>query len=274
MAGNNSTEHINDVMNNNVAQQTNVADQEEAITKLNLRSHTAYIDADPYIANPYALLGMVLQIRKINGHCPVNLNDPNYQFEFTPFPIPRKVDELSKLTSPLLRSSIVVDQKLAANVSFLSYLSAELSSENFFSLMIFDQAAGVINQHDPDWSSNVRQWKADNQGLMNDTEVCYLFAISGFVQKNIVRKKYNKFKAGAKGGAYGLNIGGELATSTEEYSLDIKFGVNPIVLKRPTLAKLPEISLLALPNIKESMLFSGLTGSTIHHLTKLSKSRE
>jgi len=35
MAGNNSTEHIYDVMNNNVAQQKNVADQEEAIIKLN-----------------------------------------------------------------------------------------------------------------------------------------------------------------------------------------------------------------------------------------------
>lgn len=271
MAGNNSTQHINEVMNNNVAVQTNVADQEEAITKLNLRSHTAYIDADPYIANPYALLGMVLQIRKINGQCPENLSDPNYQFEFTPFPIQRKVDELSKLASPKLRSSIVVDQKLAANVSFLSYLSAELSNDNFFSLMIFDQAAGVIDQHDADWPACVRQWKQDNQDLLNDPEICYLFAISGFVQKNIVRKKYNKFKAGAKGGAYGLNIGGELATSTEEYSLDIKFGIKPIVLKRPSSINVAETTLLTLPTFDEDKLFAGLTGSTFQSLTKLSK---
>jgi len=272
MAGNNSTEHINEVMNSNVAEQTNVAEQDSAITKLNLRSHTAYIDADPYIANPYALLGMVLQIRKVNGNCPDNLSDPNYKFEFTPFPIKRTVDELSKLSTPKLRSSIVVDEQLAANVSFLSYLSAELSSENFFSLMIFDQAAGVINQHDSEWPSNVRQWKKDNQDLLNDPEICYLFAISGFVQKNIVRKKYNKFKAGAKGGAYGLNIGGELATSTEEYSLDIKFGINPIVLKRPSITSSPEIAnLVATPTIEENKLFQGLTGSTFQTLTKLSK---
>lgn len=44
MAGNNLTKHINEVMNNNIAEQTNVAGQEVAVTKLNLRSHTAYID--------------------------------------------------------------------------------------------------------------------------------------------------------------------------------------------------------------------------------------
>ncbi|MDP2724047.1 MAG: hypothetical protein Q8O72_14925 [Bacteroidales bacterium] len=271
MAGNNSTEHINDVMNNEVADQTNVANQEETIAKLNLRSHVAYIDAESYIANPYALLGMVLQIRKIDGKCPDNLNDPNFQFEFTPFPILRKVDELSKLTSPLLRSSIVVDKKLAANVAFLSYLSVELSNESFFSLMIFDQAAGIIDQHDAEWPVNVRQWKVDNQDLFDDPEICYLFAISGFVQKNIVRKKYNKFKVGAKGGAYGLNIGGELATSTEEYSLDIKYGINPIVLKRPEPVAKVKKTLLANPSIEESRLFSGLTGSTIHQFNKLSR---
>ena len=89
MGKKNSTEHINQTMNSSVSEQTTVAKQEEVIAKLNLRSHTAYIEADPYIANPYALLGMVLQVRKVNGECPSSLADPNHQFEFTPFPIKR-----------------------------------------------------------------------------------------------------------------------------------------------------------------------------------------
>lgn len=271
MGTNNSTSHINDVMNASVSEQTNVAKETEAISKLNLNAHTAFIEADPYIANPYALLGMVLQIRKKSSQCPDSLNDPNYQFEFTPIPIQRKVDPLSKLTTPRLRNSIVVDKQLALNVSFLSYLSAELSSDNFFSLMIFDQASGVINQHDSEWSKNVKDWKQDNQDLLNDSNICYLFVISGFVQKNIVRKKYKKFKAGAKGGAYGLNIGGELATSTEEYSLDIKFGINYNVLKRPTDESIVEHNLIATPTIEEEKLLSGLTGSMFQTLTKLVK---
>lgn len=263
MSGNNSTRHINEVMNESVAENTKVPSANEAITKLNLQSHTAFIDADPYIANPYALLGMVLQIRKQNGQCPTNLADPSYMFEFTPFPIKREVDELSKLKEPKLRSSIVVDQNLAANVSFLSYLQAQLSSESFFSLMVFDQAAGIVDQHHSDWPSNVQTWKNQNQDLLNDPEICYLFAISGFVQKNIVRKKYKKFEAGAKGGAYGLNVGGELATSTDEYSLDIKFGINPIILKRPGTISDPIHTLALTPNTIEKELFAGLTGSTI-----------
>lgn len=260
--GNNSKEHINQVMNESVAEKTNVPSATEAITKLNLQSHTAFIDADPYIANPYALLGMVLQIRKQNGQCPTNLADPTYMFEFTPFPIKREVDELSKLKEPKLRSSIVVDQHLAANVSFLSYLQAELTADSFFSLMVFDQSAGVVDQHHPDWAQNVQTWKSQNKDLLDDPEICYLFAISGFIQKNIVRKKYKKFDASAKGGAYGLNVGGELTTSTDEYSLDIKFGISPIILKRPGATTDPHTLVLS-PNAMEKELFAGLTGSTI-----------
>lgn len=271
MGNGNNTDHYNEVMNSEISNKTNVAGQEETINKLNLRSHTAYIDADPYIANPYALLGMVLQIRKINGICPRDLADPNYSFEFTPIPIARKVDSMSKLSSPKLRGSIIVDENLAVNVSFLSYLNAELSSENYFSLMIFDQAAGIIDQHDQDWPSNVRQWKQDNTSLMNDPDICYLFAISGFVQKNIIRKKYTKFKKGIKGGAYGLNVGGQLATSTDEYSLDIKFGINPIVLKRPSQIDPQDSALITTPTVAENNLFAGLTGSTFQSTTLISK---
>jgi hypothetical protein len=265
MAGDNSTGHINEVMNQTVAEKTTVPQQEETITKLNLKSHTAFIDADPFIANPYGLLGMVLQIRKQNGQCPTNLSDPNFQYEFTPFPVKRKVDESSLLREPKLRSSIVVDQNLAANVAFLSYLKAELSAESFFSLMVFDQTAGIIDQHDPEWPENVKAWKQQNQDLLLDPEICYLFAITGFVQKNIVRKKYKKFKADAKGGAYGLNISGELATSTEEYSLDIKFGILPIILKRPSPVSKPDVTLLMNPYHHELALFAGLTGSTMEN---------
>ena len=263
MPGKPTTNHINKVMSEEVSQKTRVAEQEEAINKLNLQSHTAYIEANSFIANPEALLGMVLQIRKKGGKCPKNLAEPNFQFEFTPVPIGRKVDEKSRLSSPLLRSSIVVDKQLAANVSFLNYLSAELSNENFFSLMVFDQATGILDVFTPEWPENLAKWKAENQSLLNDPEICYLFVIGGFVQKNIVRKKYNKFKAGAKGGAYGLNIGGELATSTEEYSLDIKFGINPFVLKRPEPDSSFESTSSIEPNSLESSLFASLTGSKL-----------
>lgn len=209
----------------------------------------------------------MIQIRKINGTCPNILNDPDFKFEFTISPIPNiKIDEASKLKEPILRSSIIVDKNLSLNISFLSYLSAQLDAKSFFSLMVFDQATGLVNVHDNGWTTSVKQWKEENQDLITDPDICYLFVITGFVQKNIIRKKYIKFEAGTKGGAYGVNINGELSTSTEEYSLDMRFGLTPGILKRPE-AKYGLPKTLNEGSTKfERELFSSLTGATATNL--------
>lgn len=257
------TKHINDTMNSEVSEKANVATKEEAAKKLKLDDQTAYIEADAFIANPYSLLGRVIQIRKIGGKCPNTLNDPDSTFEFTISPIPGvKVDESSKLKEPILRSSIIVDRQLSTSVSFLSYLSAHLDAKSHFSIMVFDQATGLVDVQDSGWTPNVKQWKSENQDVINDPDVCYLFAVTGFVQKNIVRKKYVKFEAGMKGGAYGVNINGELSTSTDEYSLDIRFGLTPGVMKRPSSKVGFAETLLAKPTPQEKLLFGSLTGAT------------
>lgn len=275
MGANNDTKHINDAMNNNVSEKTNVATKEEAAKKLKIDDQTAYIEADAFVANPYSLLGRVIQIRKINGTCPNTLNDPDYKFEFTISPIPNiKIDEASKLKEPILRNSIIVDKQLSLNVSFFSYLSPQLDAKSFFSLMVFDQSCGLVDVHDNSWTNSVKQWKEENQDVIKDPDVCYLFAITGFVQKNIVRKKYIKFEAGAKGGAYGININGELSTSTEEYSLDIRFGLTPSILKRPESKYDFTKTLDVNPTLLEKQLFGSLTGSTATHLTIERKIKE
>ena len=267
MGNNNDTKHINDTMNSIVAEKATVTTKEEAFKKLSLDDQTAYIEADSFIGNPYSLLGRVIQIRKINGTCPNILNDPDFKFEFTISPIPNiKIDEASKLKEPILRSSIIVDKNLSLNISFLSYLSAQLDAKSFFSLMVFDQAAGLVNVHDNGWTTSVKQWKEENKDLITDPDICYLFVITGFVQKNIIRKKYIKFEAGTKGGAYGVNINGELSTSTEEYSLDMRFGLTPGILKRPE-AKYGLPKTLNEGSTKfERELFSSLTGATATNL--------
>jgi hypothetical protein len=258
------TQHINDTMNSAVCDKTDVATKTDVAIKLKIDEQIAYIQDDAFIANPYSLLGRVIQIRKRNGICPQTLNDPDREFEFTISPIPDvKVDEASKMREPLLMDSIIVDKQLSLSVSFLSYLSAHLDASSFFSLMVFDQTTGLADVHDATWTGNVNKWKADNQGLLNDPEVCYLFAILGFVQKNVVRKKYIKFKAGTKGGAYGININGELSTSTDEYSLDIRFGLTPGLLKRPG----PQLGFaretLLVPTKQELQLFGTMTGANV-----------
>ena len=261
MGKNHSTKEINDAMNEQVSDKKPVPTADEAKTNLKIEERKAYIEADAYIADPYALLGQVMQVRKTNGQCPTSLNHQSSKFEFTPIPVKRKVNENSKLKKREIRSSIIVDKNLSAEVSFLNYLNAQLSANSFFSIPLFDQAAGLVDMHDAEWSANLKQWKNDNQDLLNDPEICYLFVITGFIQKNLVKKKYTKFEAGAKGGAYGININGELATSTEEYSLDIWFGLEPSILKRPDPKYDFNQTLLVPPTIKDLELFTSATGS-------------
>jgi hypothetical protein len=233
MGKNSSKEHVNEIMNGSVAESTNVATVQQTISKLGIAIQTPFIDAEAYIADPYALLGQVMAIRKKGDACPESIVDANFPVELCEMPVPHIVNENSKLKKPELRNSIMVDKHLAANVSFLSYLSVELDANSSFSLMVFDQAAGLIDMRDTSWEKGLKEWKEKNTELLTDPEICYLFVITGFIQKNVVRKKYIKYDGKSKGGAFGVNIGGQLSTSTEEYSLDVKFGLTPVVLKRP-----------------------------------------
>ena len=263
MSGSSDPKHINDTMNSSIADKAPVPTTEQVIEKLQLNTQLAYIEADAFIADPYSLLGQVCSIRKRDGKCPTSLADGNFSAEFTVVPVTRKVNENSKLVKPVMRESIVVDQKLSASVDFLSYLSASMDAESFYSVIVFDQASGLIDTQDSEWSKNVQTWIANNQQDMNDADVCYLFVITGFIQKNIVKRKYKKFDGKVKGGAYGLNVNGELATSTEDNSLDIKFGLTPAIIKRPSTATAPASEDTARMLADGHGLFATLTGARI-----------
>ena len=224
--------HVNKTMNEDVAQSTNVATDKDAKSKLGIDSGLVYMDADAYIANPFKLLGEVFLVKSRNGNAPTSLNDENVDFEKYALPIQGiKVDEASKLKQPLLRQSIIVDKKLSASVKFLSYLEAQLNTNSYFSLMVYDQATGLLDMQDASWKNGFEQWKTENADLMQDDNIYCIFAVTGFSQKNVIRKKYIKYDGKAKGGYCGINISGELSTSTEEYSLDILFGLQPAVIK-------------------------------------------
>ena len=225
--------HVNNTMNEDIAAKTDIATGNEAVSKLGITDGLAYLKADPYIVNPDKLLGEVYLVTSKNDKAPTSLFDENVYFEKYPFPIQGiKVDESSKLKEPILRNSIIVDKKLATSISFLSYLSTELGVNEYFSLMVYDHSSGLIDMQDSSWVKGFSQWKNDNQEIMNDPSVYCIFAATGFSQKNVIRKKFIKYDGKAKGGYFGININGELSTSTDEYSLDVLFGLQPAVIKR------------------------------------------
>jgi hypothetical protein len=268
MGNNNNHDHINEVMDRDVADSVPVATINDLKSKTNVNDQTAYIIAETFTGNPYQLLGQVVEIRKTNGECPSSLvNGRDLNFEFSPIPLTGfKVDEQTKMKQPVLRGSIIVDKALSAQAGFLSFLSAQLDQKSSFSLMVMDQVSGIVDFQDNSWKDAVKQWKEENQDKMNDPEICFIYVVTGFVQKNIIKKKYYQFEAGAKGGAYGININGKLSTSSDEYSLDIIFGLSPAIIKRPVALAAEVRAITDLehePTTEEFKLFAKTTGAEI-----------
>jgi hypothetical protein len=233
MGRNATTEHINEEMNKFSKSTEPLADQ-LIEQHLGLDALTSYVTLDAYIAAPHYLLGTVIEVRKKgDALCPNNIFDDKADVSFGNAIIGDFEAKDARAQAPQARSSIVVTSKTAAKIGFLSYLSAQLDASSSFSLMVFDQASGLIDTRTKVWQDAVVQWRNDNRDVLADESVCYVFAVTSFIQKNIVKKKFKEFAVGASGGAYGLNMEGKLYTSTDEFSLDVRFGLTPHVLKRP-----------------------------------------
>lgn len=115
---------------------------------------------------------------------------------------------------------------LAKSTEVLRVLPSTDTQDNKF-------VSSLVDVHDDSWNTGLNQWRESNKDLMTDPNICYLLVVTGMVQKNIIRKKYVKFEAKAKGGAFGVNINGELYSSTEDFSLDTRFGLTVSVIRRP-----------------------------------------
>ena len=236
MGKNHTTQQLNQSANEYLVKEK-VYEALEAQNRLAVNSYSAFVEADAFTGNPYSLLGRVLMIKKLNGRCPESIADKGFITQFAPLPIPGiEIDEKSKINQPLLRGSIIVTKDLSVQVSFLNYLSGQFSANTSFSIIVFDQTTGLVDVQAPSWQKGLNEWHSNPQNdyLMKDPDVCYLYAIIGFVQKNVVRKKFVKLDAKVGGGAYGININGEIHTGNEDYSLDIRFGITPVILKSPT----------------------------------------
>jgi hypothetical protein len=264
MGKNNSKEHINEVMNNEISKSEPLSNAQELRKKADVSDQSAYIIADPYTANPSRLLGKVIEVRKVDGQCPTNISVQQSNFEFSPFSVKGfEIDDQTKASKPELRGSFIVDKTVSAEVGFLNFLSGQLDSKSTFSLVVMDQARGIVIDDDK-WDQALRMWMEEHSDRMEDSNICYIYVVTGFIQKNIIKKRYVQFETGARGGAYGINVNGKLATSTEDYSLDVIFGLTAAILKRPNQQKefiMNRESFRATD--KEKILFAQATGKKL-----------
>lgn len=229
-----------------------------------------YIRDDTFIANPAALLGQVVEIRKVGGACPSSLAVSEGAATFSNEPLSAfKVDDKSLISTPVKRDSQIVTQQAAATVSFLNYLSSSLDAKSVYSIILFDQSGGRVDDKDATWKTSIQTWVDGHHNIMNDSAICYLWVVKGYIQKNVVRRKFVQAGGSAKGGAYGVNVDGSYHTSTDDYSVDVRFGLSPGIIKRPGEAleglSVGEV-LHTAPTLEEMKLLT--TSNVINHKQK------
>ncbi len=233
MPGKHDADTINAVVNDEVADKQPIVDQSKINQLLNIETEIPYVQLEGgFIANPFSLLGRVVEVRKVNGKIPTSVTSANIEFSLLPIS-GVKMEADSQIKSPILRQSVVVDGNVTANVGLFSYLNAQIDAESVFSINVIDQAGGLVDVQDPSWAAGLTKWKQDNADVLADDDIAYLYVIIGFVQKQIIRKKFKKFDGTAKGGGMGINVEGSLFLSSDEYAMDVRYGLTPAILKRP-----------------------------------------
>jgi hypothetical protein len=228
-----------------------------------------YLSDDTFNGNPQALLGQVIVVRAHDGVCPRNVNEgPVPVFALEPLS-GHKVDGKSILSSPVKRDSQIVTHDGAASVALLSYLSASLDAKTVYSMILFDQASARVDDQDSSWKAAFKSWMDEHTELLQEPDLCNLSVVKGFVQKNIVLRKFTEVSGGAKGGAYGVNVSGKYHTSTDDYSVDIRYGLSlGTMWQRKAVSPghpspMPPREEPTPPNAEELEVISTIT--TIHH---------
>ncbi len=218
-------EQVNEVMNRDIAEQAQIVNPTQVKKEFDTNDTLKYVKNDTYIANPGAWLGKIFYEAK---------GDPT----LIPFILPIKgvVDKDSVLKSPQTRKEMILDSKAAGSLGIMSYLSLSISQNEVFEFRVIDNTAARMVDTGDEWQASLEKWMATDlaKKIINDPEVERIGVVTGVVQKYVSTKKYKKFEVSAKGGAFGVNVGGELYTSSSEYALDIVYGLDLVYLPKTT----------------------------------------
>lgn len=217
MGGGATTEHINQAMNEDVAEPLAPSTASDLKRAFPSRDALRYIANSTFIADPSKLLGRVYYEKR-------------GQDALIPFStrVTVKTDESSRLSAPQTVSELVIDSKASASADFLSLVSLNVGADDVFELRVIDNAAARAIDNGDEWDAAVTKWYENprSQELLRHPDVAAISVVTGVVQKYLTSKKYRKFEAGAKGGNWGVNVAGNLYTSSSEFQLDVVYGVD------------------------------------------------
>lgn len=217
-----TTEHVNSSMNE-ITNQKMIATANEVKKEFGATDTLRYIKNETYIADSKVLLGKVFF-------------EKNGSNELKPFiiSVEAKVDENSILKTPMTKAELILDAKAMASVELFSIVNLGANAEELFEFRIIDNSAARLIDRGDEWLSALLKWMSNplSKEIINNQEIGSIGVVTGVVQKYISTKKYRKFQADVKGGAFGINIGGSLYTSVSEFTLDIVYGLDIVYLPK------------------------------------------
>src|ERR1700733_6057770 len=182
-----------------------------------------YVKNDTFIASPTLLLGRVYY-EKVGDD------------ELIPFhtQITVDVDDRSLLKTPQTVSELIIDSKVSVSADVLALVSLSLKDDELYELRVINKGGGAAQDTGDSWDQALTKW-LDNprsKQLIDSRNVGAVSVVTGVVQKYLTSKKYRKFEAGVKGGSYGVNVAGNLYTSSSEFQLDVVYGLDLVSFPR------------------------------------------
>jgi hypothetical protein len=184
---------------------------------------------DTYAGDPSLFLGKFLAVRRENDKCP----DTFLSGTLEPLPARAIGLNVTAPSKPDIRRSILVDQKTAAEISVLSYLSASLTHDQVASVTVTDLRSQRIVD-DEVYRRALRDAKKTFASYYSAKSICYLLIVEGVSHKAILTKSYVKLDTQGQGGFYGINVGGSYYSTSEDFEKIDRFGLSLAVLRRPT----------------------------------------
>ena len=183
-----------------------------------------YVTNDTWIAGDQTPLGTVFVIRPEGGRdCSVG---SARVLEETEYFVPVNLDSPVK---PEKLKSLLIDKKVAADLSVLSFVSVSMGTEDVLSVTMTNEPRHI--RKDPQYALELAKFKATAPGLWKES--CLVGIVTSFARHTLTYRKYSKASADANAGAYGVKVNGSYYSSDEDEEINYIFGLNIVPLEAP-----------------------------------------
>lgn len=216
------TDHVNQALREQISEGVSLTGA-ASLKRMFMEEDSIRFIRNPAIdANPASLLGTVYYLKGTNQ----KLHRHNRGVAVTE-------DASAAQTEPVVMHEIVIDSGGAGELEALGVLSLKVAAKEVLELRTVKTRSSRADQRPGGWDNALEAWEAKpaNASLLRDPEIASIVVVGGVSQYFISSKSFTKYEGSGKGGGWGVNVGGELYTSSSFFTLDVVYAVEAIELK-------------------------------------------